>query len=100
MNSRKQSLTQKLIRHKCTLRASCSPEMANTVIHCVRTNNSKLYDVLVDNKKSKLDYLRSHLSSSDPHVTCQKTKVVTIAEDMKLSDDTVSVLGKGLTLEF
>ena len=95
MNSRTRYLTQNLIAQKSMLRASCAPEMANTVIQCIRTNNSKLYDFLMDTKKSKLDFLRSQIPS-DPHITCQKTKVVTIPEDMELSDDTRSVLGKGL----
>ena len=95
MNSRTRYLTQNLIAQKSMLRASCAPEMANTVIQCIRTNNSKLYDFLMDTKKSELDFLRSQIPS-DPHITCQKTKVVTIPEDMELSDDTRSVLGKGL----
>ena len=87
--------TQNLIAQKSILRASCAPKMANTVIQCIRTNNSKLYDFLMDTKKSKIDFLRSQIPS-DPHITCQKTKVVTIPEDMELSDDTRSVLEKGL----
>ena len=93
---KRQEIDQKIQTNRSELKNVCPVILVNSIRLKIRDLNSKLFQYLQDHKNQKLFELTGRDPNSNSKPLEQRYNVVTIPEDLPLSEPEKSILGKGL----
>ena len=91
-----QEIDQKIQTNRSELKTVCPVVLVNSIRLKIHDLNSKLFQYLQDHKNQKLFELTGRDPNSNSKPLEQRYNVVTIPEDLNLSEPEKSILGKGL----
>ena len=96
MSIKRQEIDQKIQTCRSELKNVCPVVLVNSIRLKIHDLNSKLFQYLQDHKNQKLFELTGRDPNSNSKPLEQRYNVVTIPEDLPLSEPEKSILGKGL----
>ena len=96
MSIKRQEIDQKIQTNRSELKNVCPVVLVNSIRLKIHDLNSKLFQYLQDHKNQKLFELTGRDPNSNSKPLEQRYNVVTIPEDLPLSEPEKSILGKGL----
>ena len=96
MSIKRQEIDQKIQTCRSELKNVCPVVLVNSIRLKIHDLNSKLFQYLQDHKNQKLFELAGRDPNSNSKPLEQRYNVVTIPEDLPLSEPEKSILGKGL----
>ena len=96
MCNKRDDLDKQFLHRRNELSKICPSVLVHPIRTKIQELNSKLFNHLCQIKTQKLQQLLGPPATSDPSFENNKITVVTILENLPLSDSEWSVLGKGL----
>ena len=96
MSIKRQEIDQKIQMNRSELKNVCPVVLVNSIRLKIHDLNSKHFQYLQDHKNQKLFELTGRDPNSNSKPLEQRYNVVTIPEDLPLSEPEKSILGKGL----
>ena len=99
MCTKRDSLSAEMLRHRHDLSNACPPVLVSSITAKIRALNSTLYKFLQETKSAKFASLvdtSGHTNDSHSNAPVSDRAVVTIPDDLPISDAEKSLLSKGL----